>query len=148
MLNSSPLRAALIVFVALAGILFMLPNFVAPATLNSLPDWMPKKQIVLGLDLQGGSHLLLEVNREEIVTERVKELRREARSILANDNGIGHLIKTEETKLTIELTDTADLETATNALQELDVPLSQTLGGVGGIDEMIISQTPRSADHH
>lgn len=142
MLNSSPLRAALIVIVALAGILFTLPNFVAPATLNSLPDWMPKKQIVLGLDLQGGSHLLLEVNREEIVTERVKELRREARSILANDNGIGHLIKTDGSKLTIELTDPENLETAVNALQELDVPLSQSLGGVGGIDEMIISQTP------
>ncbi|AVX04701.1 protein translocase subunit SecD [Maritalea myrionectae] len=142
MLNSSPLRAALIVIVALAGILFTLPNFVAPATLNSLPDWMPKKQIVLGLDLQGGSHLLLEVNREEIVSERVKELRREARSILANDNGIGHLIKTDEAKLTIELTDKENLETALNALQELDVPLSQSLGGVGGIDEMIINQTP------
>lgn len=142
MLNSSPLRAALIVIVALAGILFTLPNFVAPATLNSLPDWMPKKQIVLGLDLQGGSHLLLEVNREEIVSERVKELRREARSILANDNGIGHLIKTDEAKLTIELTDKENLETALNALQELDVPLSQSLGGVGGIDEMIINQKP------
>jgi SecD/SecF fusion protein len=142
MLNSSPLRATLIVLVALAGILFTLPNFVAPATLNNLPDWLPKKQIVLGLDLQGGSHLLLEVNREEIVSERVKELRREARTILANDNAIGHLIKTEGTKLTIELTDPENLQTAVSALQALDVPLSQALGGVGGVDEMIINQTP------
>lgn len=140
MLNSSPLRATLIVLVALAGILFTLPNFVAPSTLNNLPDWMPKKQIVLGLDLQGGSHLLLEVNREEIVSERVKELRRESRSILANDNGIGHLIRTEGAKLTIELTDAENMQTALNALQELDVPLSQALGGVGGVDEMIIGQ--------
>jgi SecD/SecF fusion protein len=145
MLNSSPLRATLIVLVALAGILFTLPNFVAPATLNNMPDWLPKKQIVLGLDLQGGSHLLLEVNREEIVSERVKELRREARTILANDNGIGHLIKSEDTKLTIELTDQENMQTALSALQELDVPLSQSIGGVGGVDEMIINKASDNA---
>jgi SecD/SecF fusion protein len=141
MLQFSPLRAAMIVLVSLAGILFTLPNLVSKETINALPDWMPKQQIVLGLDLQGGSHLLLQVNREEIVTERVKELRREARSILANDNAIGHLIETNGTKLTIELTDASQFETAKNALQELDVPISTTLGGIGGVQEVRVDET-------
>lgn len=141
MLQFSPLRAAMIILVSLAGILLTLPNLVSKETINALPDWMPKQQIVLGLDLQGGSHLLLQVNREEIVTERVKELRREARSILANDNAIGHLIETNGTTLTIELTDASQFETAKKALQELDVPISTTLGGIGGVQEVRVGET-------
>ena len=140
MLQFSPFRTLLILLVSLAGIIFTLPNFVSQQTVAALPDWMPKQQIVLGLDLQGGSHLLLQVNREEIVTERVKELRREARSLLANDNGIGHLIQTDGTTLTIELTDATQFETAKTALQALDIPLATTLGGIGGVTEIVIGE--------
>jgi len=138
MLQFSPLRTALILLVSLAGILFTLPNFLTVENVNALPDWMPKKQIVLGLDLQGGSHLLLQVNKEEIVTERIKDLRREARSLLANDNGIGHLIKTENTTLTFQLSDAAQFEQAVTALQELDQPVSTTIGGIGGVQELTV----------
>ena len=141
MLQFSPFRTLLILLVSLAGIIFTLPNFVSQQTVDALPDWMPTQQIVLGLDLQGGSHLLLQVNREEIVTERVKELRREARSLLANDNGIGHLIQTDGTTLTIELTDATQFETAKTALQALDIPLATTLGGIGGVTEIVIGET-------
>jgi SecD/SecF fusion protein len=141
MLQFSPIRAALILIVSLAGILFTLPNLVSQQTLASLPDWMPKQQIVLGLDLQGGSHLLLQVNKEELVTERVKELRREARSLLANDNAIGHIIKTDGTLLTIELTDSAQFELAKNAIQDLNIPLATVIGGVGGVNEISFGET-------
>jgi len=141
MLQFSPIRAALILLVSLAGILFTLPNFVSQQTVAALPDWMPKQQIVLGLDLQGGSHLLLQVNREELVTERVKELRREARSLLANDNAIGHIIKTEDILLTIELTDQSQFEQAKTALLELDIPISTTIGGIGGVSEISFGET-------
>lgn len=141
MLQFSPLRTALILIVSLAGILFTFPNFVSQQTIFALPDWMPKQQIVLGLDLQGGSHLLLQVNKEELVTERVKELRREARSLLANDNAIGHIIRTEGTLLTIELTDQTQFEQAKTALQELDVPISNVIGVIGGVREISIGET-------
>lgn len=141
MLQFSPIRAAIILIVSLAGILFTLPNFVSQQTVASLPDWMPKQQIVLGLDLQGGSHLLLQVNREEIVSGRVKDLRREARSLLANDNAIGHIIRTEGTLLTVELSDASQFELAKTALQTLDQPITTVLGGIGGITEIEIGET-------
>ncbi len=141
MLQFSPIRTALILIVSLAGILFTLPNFVSQQTVNALPDWMPKQQIVLGLDLQGGSHLLLQVNREELLTERVKELRREARSLLANDNAIGHIIKTDGTLLTIELTDQSQFAQAKTALKELDIPIPTPIGFIGGVSEIAFGET-------
>ena len=45
--------------VMLLGILTALPNLLPKETVEAAPDWLPAKQINLGLDLQGGSHLLL-----------------------------------------------------------------------------------------
>src|SRR5687768_10497931 len=101
----SPLRSAIIIIVAVLGILFTIPSFLPKDVLAGWPGFLPKQTVVLGLDLQGGSHLLLQVNRDSIVTERIKNLRRDVRSSLANDNGIGNLITTGADSITIELTD-------------------------------------------
>jgi protein-export membrane protein SecD len=60
-----------IVVVCVLGVLLSLPNFFSEKTLESLPGWVPHKQVSLGLDLQGGSHLLLEVNFGAAFAERM-----------------------------------------------------------------------------
>src|SRR6185312_14202471 len=40
----------------------------------ALPSWVPKKQVSLGLDLRGGSHLLLEVDMNAVRRERFNAL--------------------------------------------------------------------------
>ncbi|MCF6327132.1 MAG: protein translocase subunit SecD [Devosiaceae bacterium] len=149
MLQFSPIRTALIAFVALYGILLVLPNITNGDYRENLPlwlpawttNWLPSNQIVLGLDLQGGSHLLLQVNRDDIVTERVRDLRREIRSILANDNAIGHLIATEQDRLIITLTDPEQLEEARQVLRVVETPVSTSVFSVGGTVETEISVT-------
>ena len=138
MLQFSPFRTTVIAIVAAMGILFTLPNMLSKDTLAIWPDWLPSQKIVLGLDLQGGSHLLLQVNREDIVTERVKELRRHARSILANDNGIGNIITTDGTSLTIELTDPARMQDAKAVLEEVLTVVSDSLFAVGSVPEVVM----------
>jgi len=54
------------------GLVFAAPNFLNAKTAESLPAWLPHKQISLGLDLQGGSHLLLEVDVNTVLRERVE----------------------------------------------------------------------------
>ena len=66
-MQTSPIRAAIIIIVAVLGILFTVPSFLPKDVLDAWPGFLPKQTIVLGLDLQGGSHLLLQVNREGIV---------------------------------------------------------------------------------
>ncbi len=141
MLQFSPFRFLIVTIVTFMGIIFTLPNILSQDSLDKLPDFMPKNKIVLGLDLQGGSHLLLRVNREDIISERIKSLRREARSILANDNGIGNIITTNEDSLTIELTDAEQLNQALEALEPLAAVISDNLFIGSGIREVEIGQT-------
>lgn len=142
MLQFSPLRAIVIAIVAVAGFLFTLPNLLPSGAFSGMPDFFPKNQVVLGLDLQGGSHLLLQVDREGIIDERLREVRREARSILANENGIGNIITTEGTTLTIELTDASQFDTAKTAIESLQNTISGSVFTVGsGVEEFAFGET-------
>jgi SecD/SecF fusion protein len=134
----SPLRTTLVLLVTLFGLLFASPNFLPKDFVDSLPDWLPKQTMVLGLDLQGGSHLLLEVDREGIVTERLRDLRRDARNVLASDNGIGNLITTDEASasIAIELTDPAQKAAAQTAIETLQNTLSDSLFAGIGVNEL------------
>ena len=72
-------RAAAFAVLAVAAVVFLVPTFVRPA-----PAWWPWKQPVrLGLDLQGGTHLLYEVDIEQAIdtaTDRaVQDLERDLR---------------------------------------------------------------------
>lgn len=140
-MQSSPIRSAIIVIVAILGILFTIPSFLPKDILAAWPGFLPKQTVVLGLDLQGGSHLLLQVNRDSIITERIKSLRRDVRSALANDNGIGNLITTGPDSITIELTDPAQKAAAMTAVQKLQTNISSNFG-VGGVPELAFSETP------
>ena len=138
MLQLSLPRIATILIVALLGVLFVLPNALPLNVLQSWPSFLPTKQIVLGLDLQGGSHLLLQVNREDIVSERVKEVRRDARSVLANDNGIGNIITTDGDRLSIELTDPGRIGEAREAIESLQSVIGASAFAAGGVNELDI----------
>ena len=67
-------KIVLITIVCLLGIAYAAPNFIPRATLEGVPDFVPHKQISLGLDLQGGSHLLLEVQVDAVIKERLSSL--------------------------------------------------------------------------
>jgi SecD/SecF fusion protein len=137
-MQSSPIRTAVILLVAIIGLLFAVPNFLSKDTIDALPDWLPKQAMVLGLDLQGGSHLLLQVNHESIVTERLSDLRRDARNVLANQNGIGNIITTDvaTNTISVELTDPSQKEAARTALLGLQNTLSNALFAGVGTDEL------------
>ena len=67
-------RFALFGIASLAALLYLLPTFV-----KSLPDWwsniLPSDKIHLGLDLQGGSHLVLEVKVDKAIENNVERVR-------------------------------------------------------------------------
>jgi len=66
-LHFSKLKIFSIIFVVILGILFFLPNL-----FTSNLSFLPKKKIVLGLDLQGGSYLLLEVNSKPLFKDKLE----------------------------------------------------------------------------
>jgi preprotein translocase subunit SecD len=77
MLYFSRFKTLTVLGVCLVGALLCIPNLVAaPAS------WMPWRTIRLGLDLRGGSYLLLEVDMSAVVKERLDSLADSARQAL------------------------------------------------------------------
>jgi len=78
-LHFSRLKIFSIFIVILFGLLFFLPNFFK----NEI-SFLPNKKVVLGLDLQGGSYLLLEVDSKPLFKEKIEakafELKKRLRS--------------------------------------------------------------------
>jgi SecD/SecF fusion protein len=118
-MKSSPFRLIAVLLVTLVSIIAVLPNFLSDETVAGMPDFLPKDEIVLGLDLQGGSHLLLQVNRDDIVEGRINDIRREARTLLI-DAGIGSMITTNGSTLDVELTDPSQFQAAQQTLAPLE----------------------------
>ena len=141
MLQFSPIRTAIIVIVALLGILYTVPNFLTKDQLAAWPGFLPKQTVTLGLDLQGGSYLLLEVNRAGIIKDRLNELKRDARNILANQNGIGNIITVQGNALSIELTDPSQRQKADQVLQALQNNVGGSVIGIGGVKELTFTNT-------
>ena len=69
----------LVILFSFFAIIFSLPNFFSKDSLKSLPSIIPSEQIVLGLDLQGGSYLLIEVDTISVVKERFENFSDELR---------------------------------------------------------------------
>jgi preprotein translocase subunit SecD len=67
-------KAVLVLVVCAFGVLFSIPNFLAKEQAAALPSWLPHQQLSLGLDLQGGSHLLLEVDVGAVLRERYESM--------------------------------------------------------------------------
>ncbi len=71
-----------IALLCLMGLLFALPNVLPESARQALPKFMPSKTVNLGLDLQGGSYLLLEVDVDSIRAERITAMVEETRVAL------------------------------------------------------------------
>lgn len=65
-MRSMTSRAVVYSLLILVGLLSALPNLLPKPISQQLPNWYTQNTVALGLDLRGGSHLLLEVDTEEL----------------------------------------------------------------------------------
>jgi preprotein translocase subunit SecD len=79
MLTLSRWKIILVLASFLFGLLFTLPNLVSG---RQLPGFLPQQKLNLGLDLQGGSYLLLEVDTNALRKERLTNLTEDVRTKL------------------------------------------------------------------
>jgi preprotein translocase subunit SecD len=122
MLNMARWQVWVIIVICVAGILYAVPNLFPRERLDALPSWLPKQQVNLGLDLQGGSHLLLEVDTKAVVRERLTNLIDAIRSEMRAKRIIVSNLAVAEggDGLSFRVRDTAQVETARQSLRELD----------------------------
>ncbi|PHY12749.1 protein translocase subunit SecD, partial [Caulobacter sp. B11] len=85
MLTLSRWKIIAVTLSVIFGVLFTLPNLLPQKTLDALPGWLPKQKLNLGLDLQGGSYLLYEVDTAALRVERLTNLVEDARTTLRGE---------------------------------------------------------------
>jgi SecD/SecF fusion protein len=122
--------------VVLIGMLLAAPNLFHKSFLDKLPDWLPKKQMTLGLDLQGGSHILLKVDANDLINERLQSARDEIRTAL-RDAKIGYTGLSGTGKyVQVRIRDASQVDAAKAALKTLTDPVAYSIIGGGSINEI------------
>ena len=122
-------KALAIIFGALAVCLCAVPNFFPEAKVKTWPLWA-QRHLVLGLDLQGGSYLLLEVDSNYVRKEKLDQVRDDARRVL-RENKIGYTgLASRADYVEVRVKD-SDAQTALAKLRELSQPLGGLLGSSG-----------------
>src|SRR5712672_2912308 len=122
-------KALAIIITALVVCLCAVPNFFPEATVKAWPQWA-QRRLVLGLDLQGGSYLLLEVDSNYVKKEKLDQIRDDVRRTL-RDAKIGYTgLASRPDSVEVRVKDT-DLQNALTKLRELSQPLGGLLGSSG-----------------
>ena len=127
MLQVSRWRILLVAIVTILGIALALPNFLPQGLREAMPAFMPRQAINLGLDLRGGSQLLLEV---DVATLRRNQLDNIADQMAAALRGADPQIRYTGRGVIgdaarLRLNDIADMERARQVLR----PLAQSATG-------------------
>jgi protein-export membrane protein SecD len=141
MLHFSKFKIAGLALVVLAGIVFSLPNFMSQSTRLNMPDFLPSSALNLGLDLQGGSHLLLSVDTQSVQRERLDSLIGDVRLALRgariNYTGLGRAGE----GVSVTIRDASQVEHAADVLSDLALPVDAAVfGGFSNAVDLDIAQ--------
>lgn len=141
MLQFARWRVIVTLVVTAFGLLFSMPNALPEGIRNALPGFLPHRTVNLGLDLRGGSQLLLEVDSSALRRQQLdgfadtmaNALRQASPRITYGGRGVvGDVAR-------IRVTNVADLQRAMEAIRQ-DIPLSPAQGMRGGAPLYEITQ--------
>src|SRR5208282_4311964 len=137
MLRFAPWKLASVLALVAAAILLIVPSFMPTGTVDSLaarlPGFIPMRQIVLGLDLQGGAYMLMQVDDSSVVKAQVEALRDDARQKMRDDKiALSGGIATQARGVLVRIADPAERDKAYAALQSLSQPIGGPLAGGNG----------------
>jgi protein-export membrane protein SecD len=141
-----------IVAVILFGCLLAVPNLMSgerrEAIRQSVPTWVPSwlvptRAIVLGLDLQGGSHVLLEVDVPDLLRTQAVQLRDDVRRVL-RETGVGLEggIQMQPRGVQLRVSDAVGRARLMPKLRELSQPISNPILGQTGANTLAITEAP------
>ncbi len=136
MLYFSRWKTFLIWFVVAVAALLALPNAFSDEQLEAWPSWLPHRKVTLGLDLQGGSHIMLKIERGDILKERLEAVVGDVRTTLRDANirysglsGAGQTVQ-------VRISDAGQLAAAREALLPLTNPVSGGSLMAGTVSEL------------
>jgi preprotein translocase subunit SecD len=123
-------KALGIILTALIVCLCAVPNFFPEATVRNWPAWA-QRRLVLGLDLQGGSYLLLEVDSNYVKKEKLDQVRDDVRRNL-REAKIGYTgLAVRNDAVEVRISKDTEVQAAFDKLKELSQPLGGLIGSSG-----------------
>lgn len=124
MMTVSRWKIIAVIAAVLLSLLFAMPNVLPANVRDGLPGFLPKKGLNLGLDLQGGSQLLLEVDTSALRKERVTNLIEDIRRLLVEANIRGANITASGDGVIIVLPDDSRAAEIQGEIGKLSAPTS------------------------
>ena len=132
MLQVSTWVRVLVTIILLGGILIALPNALPDSVRAKMPGWLPHNTVSLGLDLQGGSYVLLEVELDEVMKDRLESTLGDIRRALRKAH-IGYAnLSTSGDSVSVRIIETDQFDEAVSALKDVNPTLSGAVFSVGG----------------
>ena len=147
MLDFPRWKVIAISLVILIGIIFSIPSFFPKAQVATWPRFVPHEQISLGLDLAGGSHLLMEADTADAARQRVAAMEENVATELQRGDApidIGD-ISTAGGALSFMVRNPTQVDAAVEKMRSLTRPVGLTGSrdwDVGVIDQSRIVLTP------
>ena len=137
MLRFATWKLASVLALVAAAVLVILPSFMPAQAVDALaarlPSFIPLRQIVLGLDLQGGAYLLMEVDTASVTKSQVEALRDDVRQKLRDGKiAISGGIAVEQRGVMVRIADPAERAKALDLLQSLSQPIGGPLAAGNG----------------
>jgi len=137
-MHFSTWRSLAIVVVAALICAIAIPNVLSKSAFDALPNAL-KRKMVLGLDLQGGSHLLLQVDADFVRKEKGENLRDDVRRVL-RETKIGYTnLALQGLTVTVRIREEKDVAEALRKLRELSQPLAGVFAG-SNVQDLEISE--------
>ncbi|HVV27212.1 MAG TPA: protein translocase subunit SecD [Rhizomicrobium sp.] len=122
----------LTLIVVVGGILIALPNALSDNVRARIPGWLPSNAVNLGLDLQGGSYLLLQVDLDQVTRDRAESMIGDIRAAFRKAHIPLTDLNAKGDTVSVRVTDPARLDEARNLLQTINPSVSSSVLSVGG----------------
>ena len=132
MLQVSAWVRYLVITVVVCGILIALPNTLSDGFRAKLPSWLPTNTLSLGLDLQGGSYVLLEVELDQVVKDRLDSTLGDARRALRKAH-IGYTdLSVSTDSVSVRVLEQSQFDDALAAIKDINPSIGGSVLAVGG----------------
>ena len=132
MLQVSLWTRLLTLIILVGGILIALPNALPPDVRARIPNFLPSSAVNLGLDLQGGSYLLLGVDFDQVARDRAESLVGDIRAGMRKAHLPFTDLSSRADAVTVRVTDPSRVEEARTLLQGLNPSMGGSVLSVGG----------------
>ena len=130
--------------ILIVGLIVVACVYVAPSLYSTVPGWwkslgiLPSEKILLGLDLQGGMHLVLEVQTRKAVESRLERTAEDMRVAMKKEKiRYAELGRINETQISVKLKNPESKE-AFDSLVDKEFPVLRTLPGTTEDEGLVV----------